>query len=634
MTAPVAATAPAAIRAAQDVVGLVGHHHGRQVAFLVLVLGRHALGGGGGQHVAHGRDGLALATATAATATTAAAAAGALLDLVLVVLAGHQHVDVLVRVAADGQAGELGQHDLGRDGLLGDLMHHRRVAGLAAAGLVDVLLVEEAAGALAAGAGALGAGGGELLEQVLALTATRHLDQAVLREAGDLRAALVFLERVVEGGEHLVAIARVIHGDEVDHDDAADVAQAELAGHLDGGLHVGAQHRVRQGAALGETARVHVDDGQGLGVLDDEIAARRQPNLGRNSGLQFFANAITVQNRLGPAVVTDVADELRHPASQDFTRLLRAPGGVDHDLADVGGRGVAQHPVDQVAVAVKQRRRVNDLHLVQDVRPNVDELFDVLAQVLLGPADGLGADDQPVAGVFALEGQAAQPIALGGFHDAPRDRHAVVVGHEHQKPAGDGQPAGQARALVAGGRLGDLNEDALFDPNGRALRRHELAGSLGGRQIGDVDEAVALLADVDEGRLDAGHDGLDLPPDDVAHQLIAASEEELGRAAVLEHDGHVVGFADDDLFFQLSASCFCIGGCDVRKDVCGEAPPAVGWGCARPHRAIGRRRGGCACVRKFCIERANGAGFAKNSLGRTTPPVGLLTQRLPGVRAR
>ena len=63
----------------------------------------------------------------------------------------------------------------------------------------------------------------------LARALPRHLDQAELREAADRDLGAVARELLLQLGEHrrLVLLAR--HVDEVDDDDAAEVAQAQLA---------------------------------------------------------------------------------------------------------------------------------------------------------------------------------------------------------------------------------------------------------------------------------------------------------------------------------------------------------------------------------------------------------------------
>src|SRR5262245_37960597 len=76
-----------------------------------------------------------------------------------------------------------------------------------------------------------GAGRERLAQDVLERFAgalARHLDQAELGEAVQGHLHPVARERLLEFGEHRRAVVPVYHVDEVEHDDAAEVAQAKL----------------------------------------------------------------------------------------------------------------------------------------------------------------------------------------------------------------------------------------------------------------------------------------------------------------------------------------------------------------------------------------------------------------------
>ena len=61
-----------------------------------------------------------------------------------------------------------------------------------------------------------------------------------------------------------------LHVDEVDDNQATQVAQSKLAADLVGCLQVGAQGGLFDVRALGGACRVNVDCHQGLGVVDDQ----------------------------------------------------------------------------------------------------------------------------------------------------------------------------------------------------------------------------------------------------------------------------------------------------------------------------------------------------------------------------
>ena len=107
----------------------------------------------------------------------------------------------------------------------------------------------------------------------------RHLDEPERRDLDDVRLRPVALElcpqRLLDGR----AVLRVRHVDEVDDDDPADVAQPQLADDLLHGLEVVLRDRVLEPAAgvlsapADEAPGVDVDDGERLGVVEDQIAA-------------------------------------------------------------------------------------------------------------------------------------------------------------------------------------------------------------------------------------------------------------------------------------------------------------------------------------------------------------------------
>ena len=138
----------------------------------------------------------------------------------------------------------------------------------------------------------MGAGLGEGLEQALADPLAGHLDQAQLGDVEHLGAGLVPGQRLAEGLDDVVAVPGDLHVDEVDDDDAADVAQAQLAGDLLGRLEVVAVDRLLEARLAHVLARVHVDDRERLGVLDDERAARRQPHLAVEGLVELLVDVV------------------------------------------------------------------------------------------------------------------------------------------------------------------------------------------------------------------------------------------------------------------------------------------------------------------------------------------------------
>jgi hypothetical protein len=103
-----------------------------------------------------------------------------------------------------------------------------------------------------------------------------HFHQAELADGAELHAGAVLAQGVAQAVFHFAAVLGLFHVDEVDHDQAAQVAQAHLAGHFVGGFQVGAGRGFLDVAALDGAGRVHVHGDQGFGVVDHDGAARGQ----------------------------------------------------------------------------------------------------------------------------------------------------------------------------------------------------------------------------------------------------------------------------------------------------------------------------------------------------------------------
>src|SRR3954451_10246612 len=107
-----------------------------------------------------------------------------------------------------------------------------------------------------------------------------HLDEPETRDLGHLVLRAVAAEALDDASQYEVAVALEHHVDEVDDDDAADVAQPQLANDLFGRLEVVLGDGLFEVAARAdELAGVDVDDRHGFCAVDDQRATGRQPDL-------------------------------------------------------------------------------------------------------------------------------------------------------------------------------------------------------------------------------------------------------------------------------------------------------------------------------------------------------------------
>src|SRR3954471_16973493 len=378
---------------------------------------------------------------------------------------------------------------------------------------------------------------GEGLQQPAADALARHLDEPERGHLGDLVLGAVARQAFEHPAKHELAVALQHHVDEVDDDDAADVTQPELVHDLLGGLEVVAGDRLFEVAALpGELAGVDVDDGHGLGTVDDQRTAAGQPHLALHGLGDLLVDPVAGEDVvvLGPQL--QPVGQMR----RDVTDVLldHVPGffALDDELGEVLVEDVAHDADGEVRLAVQHRGSVRRLGLALDVLPLRGQPRDVAGQLLLGRALGGGPDDH--AGVLGhdlledlLEARAllVGELAADAGHRAVRDVHEVASGQRYL--------AGQPGALVPERVLGDLHQDRLarlqrrLDAARLALQPGQVPVDLAG-----VQHRVAALADVDERRLHGGQDVLHLAEVDVADVGLVAGAVDvvLDQHVVLE----------------------------------------------------------------------------------------------------
>ncbi len=104
-----------------------------------------------------------------------------------------------------------------------------------------------------------------------ALASNRN--QTKIVELKNLRWSAVVLQLFFQRSHDAIAILALIHVDEVDDDDAAKIAQTNLANNLRNRIEIGLDDRVLEARRLAdELAGVDVDRDQSLGLVDDDRA--------------------------------------------------------------------------------------------------------------------------------------------------------------------------------------------------------------------------------------------------------------------------------------------------------------------------------------------------------------------------
>ncbi len=189
---------------------------------------------------------------------------------------------------------------------------------------------------------------------------------------------------VFESLHHLLAILALIHVDEVDHDDAAQVAQPDLPDdflhRLGIGLDDGVFQTIRPADVL---AGVHVDRHQRFGLVDHDVSARFQPHLRTQRLFELGRDIERVENRLRARVEFDARDQARLEALHESKNAFVQIFVVYPNVFELFGELVAQRALHDVEIVMQQQRRRPLFRLLPDIQPQVGQEIHVGRRGLL-----------------------------------------------------------------------------------------------------------------------------------------------------------------------------------------------------------------------------------------------------------
>src|SRR5216117_2732929 len=386
----------------------------------------------------------------------------------------------------------------------------------------------DVAGAVAARAGDVAA-----LSERRAKALARELHQSETRDLAHLHPRSVVAQRVAQPGLHFALVALVLHVDEVDDDEAPEVAQPQLAGDLVGRLGVGVKRRLLDVVALGGARRIDVDRNEGFGVVDHDRASGGERHLARVGGLDLMLDLEAREQRHVVVVTLHPPHVVGHDVAHECDGLLVDRIGVDQDLADVGLEVVADRADDEAAFLVdEERRRVEELAFgvarrlgrFDDLAPELEQVVEIPLQLFVRAADAGGAADDAHSGRnVELVHDLAQLVAIFALHAARHAAAARIVRHQYEVASGETDEGRERRALVAALVLLDL-DDQLLAFGKRVLDARAADVDAGpeklARDLLEGEESVALGAVVHERGFEAGLDPRDDAFVDVAFSLL------------------------------------------------------------------------------------------------------------------
>ncbi|OTP73509.1 hypothetical protein PAMC26577_17710 [Caballeronia sordidicola] len=356
---------------------------------------------------------------------------------------------------------------------------------------------------------------------------TRQFHQTEARNLAHLYARTIVLQRVFQALlDFALALGR-LHIDKVDHDQAAQIAQAQLARDFVGSFEVRACRRFLDVRALGRAGRVHVDGNQRFRVVDHDRAARRQRHRARIRGLDLVFDLETGEEGYVVVIALNFAQVIRHHDVHEGAGLVMDLGGIDQDFADIRLEVIADRADHEAGFEINQHRLAGYAALRRRFHraPQLHQVVQVPLQFFSRAADPCRTrDDAHAFRQVELGHRFAQFLAFVALDPARYTAATRVVRHQDKVTSGERNERGQGRALVAALFLLDLDDQFLAFAqrvlDARGAHVHAVLEVLAGNFL-ERQETMAVFAVVHktgfERRLDAGDDSLV----DVAFALFA-----------------------------------------------------------------------------------------------------------------
>ena len=258
-------------------------------------------------------------------------------------------------------------------------------------------------------------------------------------------------------------VALLVHVDEVDDDQAGEIAQPELPRDFFRCLEVGLERGVLDVVFAGGAAGIDVDRNQRFGLVDHDVAAGAQLHGRREHRVELALDAHPREQRLAVAILLHRPHVGGHQHLHEVAGFLVAGFAGDLDFVDFLVVEIAQRALDQRALLVDEGRGLRLQRHVADGFPHPDQIFEVALDFRLGARGARGAqDDAHALGHVEILHHVLEPRTVLRRGDLAADAAAARgVRHQYGVAAGQREIGGQRRALVAALFLDDLHQHHL-----------------------------------------------------------------------------------------------------------------------------------------------------------------------------
>ena len=389
-------------------------------------------------------------------------------------------------------------------------------------------------------AGTLLTGLREDLKQTGAQTLTGHLNQTQRSHLSHLVLGTVTAQALNQATQNQVTVRLKHHVNEVNDDNAADIAQTQLTDNLLSSFQVVLGDSLFQvAAATGELTGVHVHHGHGFGTVNHQRTTRRQVHLTVQCLRQLLVNAVVVEEVIRGIPLLQAGNQVRRHVGH--VRLNGIPGVLtlnDH-RGEVLIEDVTHGLNHQVGLLVEHLRsqHLAGVSLLLNLFPLRTQTVNVVGQLLLRSTLRRGTNNHAsTLGQLVLQ-NLLQASTLSVRQLAGNTGHRTTR-HVHQEATGQRNLAGQAGTLVTNRILGDLHQhriaglQGVLNLAGRTVQTGNIPVDLA-----RVQHSVAAATNVNERSFHGRQNVLNLTQIHVANQgiLLGLGHEVLSQHAVLKH---------------------------------------------------------------------------------------------------
>ena len=214
-----------------------------------------------------------------------------------------------------------------------------------------------------------------------------------MRDAANLNARTILPQAIAELALDRTIVALLVHIDEVDDDQAREVAQSQLSRHFLSRLEIGLERGVFDVMFARRATGVDVDRNQRLGLIDDDVAAGAQLHGRREHRVELALHAHAGEQRLAIAIELHRPHVGRHQHLHEIAGFLITGFTGDLDFVDFLVVEIAQRALDQRAFLVDEGWRLRLQRQIADGFPHPDQIFEIALDFRLGARGACGAQD-------------------------------------------------------------------------------------------------------------------------------------------------------------------------------------------------------------------------------------------------